>query len=171
MLKWALHIKRALVKALDFAVALVMGLLVLDVLWQVFTRYVLRSQSPWTSELATVLLIWVSLLGASVAFAHQGHLGVDYFVGKLPGKLKKSADILALAIVALFAVVVMIYGGCVFIARTDTASPSLGVNYRYIYLAVPISGSFILLFTVEMLAKKLGWAHGTRTSDKSGSSS
>lgn len=171
MLKSILRIKAALVKSLDFAVMLVMAVLVLDVLWQVFTRYVLRSQSPWTSELATVLLVWVSLLGASVAFAHQGHLGVDYFVGKLPGRLKKLTEILVLMIVGLFTVVVLIYGGCIFIAHTDRVSPSLGINYRYLYFVLPISGSFILLFTVEMLAEKLGWVSPAKTANEADSPS
>lgn len=163
MLKWILRIKTALVKSLDFAVALVMGVLVLDVLWQVFTRYVLKNQSAWTSELATVLLMWVSLLGASVAFAHKGHLGVDYFVGKLPAVMKTPMEILVLVIVGVFAGGILIYGGCVFVANTDNISPSLRINYRYIYLVLPISGFFILLFAVEMLAEKLGWVNEART--------
>ena len=45
-----------------------MGLLVLDVLWQVTSRFVIQRPSQWTDELATLLIIWVAMIGASVAF-------------------------------------------------------------------------------------------------------
>ncbi len=45
-----------------YILVLLMGLLVLDVVWQVFTRYVLNSPSIFTDELARSLLIWVSFL-------------------------------------------------------------------------------------------------------------
>ena len=37
--------------------------------------------SQWTDELATLLIIWVAMIGASVAFIRGQHLGMDYFMG------------------------------------------------------------------------------------------
>ncbi|NIX00358.1 MAG: TRAP transporter small permease subunit, partial [Phycisphaerae bacterium] len=54
-----------------------MGVLVIDVTWQVITRFVLKNPSSWTEELATYLLIWVGLLGAAVALHRGAHLGID----------------------------------------------------------------------------------------------
>ena len=60
--------KKILDRFLECLVMVSVTVLVLDVLWQVFTRFVLRDASSWTEELATFLLIWVSLLGAAVAW-------------------------------------------------------------------------------------------------------
>ena len=49
-------------RALEWALILLMGANVLNVLWQVFTRFVLRHPSSFTEELARFLLIWVGLL-------------------------------------------------------------------------------------------------------------
>ncbi len=92
--------RTGLVKLLEWAVIGVTGFLVLDVMWQNITRFIIGDPSKWTEELARMLLIWVSLMGAALAFERKGHLGVDYFVGKLNEKLKKVAELVAYLLVA-----------------------------------------------------------------------
>ena len=70
------------VRWLERLLILLMSLLVLDVLWQVTSRFVIQRPSQWTDELATLLIIWVAMIGASVAFIRGQHLGMDYFMGK-----------------------------------------------------------------------------------------
>ena len=83
MIKLIIKGKSFLVKILELMLIFSVGALVLDVVWGVFTRYVMGEQAKWTEELARFLLVWVSLLGGALAFGTKGHLGVDYFVGKL----------------------------------------------------------------------------------------
>lgn len=75
-----LRIKLLLDRTLEFIVITTAGILVVDVLWQVFARFFLKDPSSWTEELATFLLIWVTLLGSAVALGRGAHLGIDYFV-------------------------------------------------------------------------------------------
>ena len=80
-----------LVRSLEWTVMIIMAVLVIDVLLQVFTRKILQNPWGWTEELARMLLIWLSLLGAAVGFQRMSHLGVDYFVNKFPPKPKNMA--------------------------------------------------------------------------------
>ena len=57
MLKALVAARKYLVKGLEWAVILVTGFLVLDVVWGIITRFVLGSPSKWTEELARMLLI------------------------------------------------------------------------------------------------------------------
>ncbi len=84
-----------LVRLLEFLTIVIFAALVLDVLWGVVSRYVFGAQSRWTEELAIYLLVWVSLLGSTLAFRDQAHLGVDYFVGKLDQTARRLAAIIA----------------------------------------------------------------------------
>lgn len=52
-------------KGLELSLIFLMAFLVVDVLWQVLSRYILVSPSSVTDELAGYLLIWVGLLGAA----------------------------------------------------------------------------------------------------------
>ena len=68
---------RLSLRLLEGLVIALMAVLVLDVSWQVITRYLLGSPSAWTDELATILMIWVAALGASLGFIQKAHLGID----------------------------------------------------------------------------------------------
>lgn len=125
------------------------ALLVLDVLWGVASRYVLGHQSRWTEELALFLLIWVSMLGAAVVYEEKAHLGVDYFVGKLDVYAQRWASLMVDLIVMAFSLLVLVYGGWVLVVETLKAgqvSTALGIPMGYVYMAVPISGVFFVLF-------------------------
>lgn len=154
MVKLLIQMKRIFVKMLEWTVIILVAVLVLDVLWGVFSRYVLGAQSRWTEELAVMLLIWVSLLGAAVAFAAKAHLGVDYFVGKLDPAAQKLMEGVVYVIVFFFAAYALIYGGGVLVSKTlasGQVSPAMGLKVGHMYLAVPISGVFICLFALEQM--------------------
>jgi len=152
-------LRNLLIRSLEITVMIVVAVLVLDVVWQVATRFILKDPSRWTDELATMLLIWVSLLGASVGFIRKAHLGVDYFVGKLRGKLKIFVEFLVYLLIIAFAVLILIYGGYMIVSKTletGQPSPALQIEMGYVYLALPISGIFIAIFSLEAAIQTLG---------------
>jgi TRAP-type C4-dicarboxylate transport system permease small subunit len=157
-MKFLIVLKKVLDRSLETLVIVVMAVLVLDVLWQVFTRLILKDPSTWTEELATFMLIWVSLLGAAVALGRGAHLGIDYFVGKLPAKVRLGTEVIVFLSVSLFSLLVMVLGGIDLVASNlelGQESPALRIKMGYVYLAVPISGFFLTLYGVIGLVERL----------------
>ncbi len=151
-------IKKILDHSLELLVIVVVSVLVVDVLWQVFTRFILKNPSTWTEELAVFMLIWVSLLGAAVALGRGSHLGIDYFVGKLSPRKRLYTEIFAFLCVSAFSLTVMVIGGIELVSNTlklEQVSPALGVRIGYVYLAVPMSGFFLVLYSVIGLVERL----------------
>ena len=147
-------IRNFLVKFLELFLIAAFAVLTIDVLWGVFSRYVLGSQSVWTEELAINLLIWVSLLGASLTYEEKGHLGVDYFVGKLHPDAQKAGAVFVELVVLFFAGFGLLYGGWRLVSETLAAgqiTPALGWQKGYLYTAAPISGLFFIIFSIEHL--------------------
>ncbi|HRD18591.1 MAG TPA: TRAP transporter small permease subunit, partial [Candidatus Marinimicrobia bacterium] len=72
-----LKIRKILDNILKWVVVVLMAISVFNVLWQVFTRFILRNPSSYTEELARYLLIWVGLLGAAYAAGNKMHLAID----------------------------------------------------------------------------------------------
>jgi TRAP-type C4-dicarboxylate transport system permease small subunit len=141
-------------RVLSWIVIVAMGALVLDVLWGVVSRYVLQAQARWTDELATTLLIWISMLGAALVYGEGGHLGLDYIVQKLDPAAQRVTQLVVHVLVFAFAVGVMIYGGWVMAERTLASGqllPALGWPKGYTYFAVPVSGIFICFYAFEGL--------------------
>lgn len=148
------RIRGWLVKGLEVFLILAFAALVLDVLWGVFTRYVVGHQAAWTEEAAIYLLIWVSLLGAALTYEEHGHLGVDYVVERLDPAARRLAAICVEAVVLLFALVVLVGGGWTLVFETlakGQLSPTLGAKVGYLYAAAPVSGVFFALFACEHL--------------------
>jgi TRAP-type C4-dicarboxylate transport system permease small subunit len=159
MLNILVQIRECLVKLLEWILILLVAGLVLDVLWQVFSRFVLNDPSSWTDELATLLIIWVAMIGASVAFIRNNHLGVDYFVGKLKPRPRLISEILVQVLICLFAVVVLLLGGAKLVMLTlltEQVSPALLVKMGHVYMALPLSGLVIALTSIETAVEKIG---------------
>jgi TRAP-type C4-dicarboxylate transport system permease small subunit len=153
-MKNLLALKRALEKALKGFVISIMAALVLVVLWQVLSRYALNAPSSWSEELAKILLVWGSLLGASLAYAEKSHLGVDYFVGKLGSGTRRQVEKCVHALVAVGSVYMFIIGGLQIVFNAfayGQTTPALKLCWGYIYLALPVSGVFFTIFSVEFL--------------------
>jgi TRAP-type C4-dicarboxylate transport system permease small subunit len=145
------RVKHILDKALELLTMIAVGVLVIDVVWQIFTRFVMNDPSSWTEEFSTFLLMWVGLLGAAVAVNRSAHLGVDFIVLKFPPRLRITIELVVYLLVGSFAVAVMVTGGIMLVQTTlatNQTSPALNWKMGYVYLCLPISGFFIAFYSV-----------------------
>jgi TRAP-type C4-dicarboxylate transport system permease small subunit len=159
----------ALGRLLAALLAAAFALLVLVVLWGVVSRglgsarawadaslglglpFLPTGQSPWTEESARLLLVWLGFLGAALAFGRGGHLGVDYFVGKLAPEARPLAASVSWLCTLAFACWVLLAGGVALVSRTAESGqllPALGFAKGWVYLAVPVAGAFTLAFSI-----------------------
>lgn len=151
-------LRNAAVRLLEWFLIFAFAFLVIDVLWGVFTRFVVGRQAAWTEEAAIYLLIWVSMLGAALTYEDKGHLGVDYLVGKLHPAGRYVGELVVQLVVLAFSVGVLVYGGWVLVMETleqGQLSPTLNLKVGYLYMAVPLSGLFFSLFSLEELLRLL----------------
>lgn len=147
-------LRDAIDRLLGGAICLLMGAMVLNVLWQVFTRFVLRHPSSFTEELARYMMIWVGLLGSAYASGKKAHLALDLLTARLQGGRKRASEFIIHAIVLLFALAVMVGGGgrLVWIQLSlGQQSAALQWKLGYVYLAVPLAGGLIAFYSVAAL--------------------
>lgn len=150
-------LRKGVVKLLELLVIVLVAVLTLVVLWGVFTRYMTKlipaigGQAAYTEELARLLLIWVSTFGAALAFERKAHLGVDFFVGKLhPEAARLMAVIVEILIIVLALVVFVVGGWELAIGQMGQKLATMNFMSRgIVYLALPVSGLLIILFSVE----------------------
>lgn len=145
------RVKAAVDTALGWALAAIMGAAVLNVLWQVFTRFVLANPSSFTDELARYLLVWVGLLGAAYAGGKRLHLAIDLLPTKLAGKAKHALGVFIEMCVFVFALFVMVIGGIRLVSLTlllGQTSAALQIPLGYVYLVLPLSGILLMFYAV-----------------------
>ena len=135
-------------------VSILMGFMVLDVSWQVFTRFVLRRPSPFSEEVAGFFLIWVSILGAAYAFYKKAHLGIDILTSKTKGLKRQALEVIVNLIILCFALFIMVVGGLKLVILTfelNQISPAVGIPMGYVYSVIPVSGILIVLYSIGFI--------------------
>ncbi|MFB0516549.1 MAG: TRAP transporter small permease [Candidatus Neomarinimicrobiota bacterium] len=141
-------------RTLGIVLVILMSANVLDVTWQVCTRFILRDPSSFTEELAGFLLIWIGLLGASYAFYTRAHLGIDVLTARLVGVKKRVVEIGISLVVLLFALFILVIGGLRLVNLTFTLnqiSPAMGIPMGYVYLVLPITGILMMFFSITFI--------------------
>lgn len=122
---------------------------------QVFFRYVINQSLFWSEELARFLLVWLTFLGASVAYHRRAHPGIDILHAGMPPPIRK---LFTLAVhgasISLF--VVMIYYGCQFayFVRMQI-SPALNLPKWTVMSIIPVSGTILLFHGMTFLLGEL----------------
>lgn len=140
----------------DIISTLALAVIIVLTVMNVFFRFVLNSPIAWAEEISVGLFIWLVFVGMSSAMKRENHIGVDYFVNKMPRPLKITAIIIrALAIYsALF--YVLIYLGSTLTAQAQSkVTPILAISYQYIDIAVPIGGVLTAIHFTRLLIRSL----------------
>ena len=128
-----------------------MVLLVICVVWQVFSRYVLNSPSTMTDEIARFSMIWVGLLGAAYTVGLQKHLSIDLLTLNLTGIKRRISNIVINLCICGFSAGVMIWDGYTLLAKvyeSSQVSPAMQIPMAYIYVVLPLSGIIMVYYSL-----------------------
>jgi TRAP-type C4-dicarboxylate transport system permease small subunit len=145
-------------KILEWVLVFFMSVLVIDVLWQVTSRYVMNSPSNFTDELAGYLLIWVGVLGTAYVAGKREHLAIDLLIQRSSPARKFKLEMIISILVILFSIAVFIIGGT-WLSYTrfylDVKSSALGMPLGIVYLVLPISGILIAYFDIDNIMNQM----------------
>ncbi len=145
-------------RLLEIMLMAIFAVLVFDVLFQVFSRYILNTSFSWTEELARFSLIWLSILGAAYLNAKREHLSMDFLYRKLSASSRIRMSILIEVFIFLFALLVMVIGGMNLVYTTlhlGQLSGTLRIPLGYVYAIFPLCGVLIMCFSVFHIVKIL----------------
>ena len=138
-------------RILEVSLVILMSVLVVDVLWQVTSRYILSSPSSFTDELAGFLLIWVGVLGAAYVAGRKEHLAIDILIQRSSPARQRMLLYIIYSLIFFFALSVMVTGGVVLMYTRfalQVKSAALELPLGYVYSVLPISGLIIMYYEV-----------------------
>ena len=163
-------LRRRLDRILESILVILMSGMVLNVLWQITTRYLLGDPSSVTEEIARFGLIWLGMLGASYGFGRKVHLSVglvDEFLGSRIEEdhpLRIGLEIVSLGCVGIFAALILVVGGFNLVSlslEVNQVSAALGIPLGAVYSVLPISGAIVLFYSglqaIELSGRRRAW--------------
>lgn len=119
----------------------------------VICRFVLNSPISWAEEITLGCFIWLVFIGISSAMKRDGHIGVDYFIQKMPKAIRNVCTIIGAAAIYFVLIYIFIFWGFELASQAGSkVTPVLGISYTYIDLAVPIGGFLTAIhFTFKLI--------------------
>ena len=140
--------------------ALGLAAMALILCWQVFARYVLQASPGWSEQAALVLTVWFVFLGAA-AGVHEGfHIRIEEGVEHMPPGLARLARACAHLAVALFGLILVVWGVELVLRTWGNAVPTLPLSRGMVYLVIPLSGAMICVFSIhKLLSLRAGGDH------------
>lgn len=150
------HFRQKIDQVISWMLIVLMGLMVVNVSWQVASRYLLNNPSSFTDELARYMLIWIGMLGAAYVAGKNEHLAIDYFQGKLSSENRVSIQIVIRLLILAFALLTMVIGGANLVYITfilDQTSAALRIPLAYVYGIIPLSGLLVIFYQILDIRK------------------
>ena len=75
-------IRNSIEKIIEWVLISLLGIMVINVLWQVFSRFFTSNPSSFTDELARYLMIWLGILGAAYVWQVKMNMLPSTFLQK-----------------------------------------------------------------------------------------
>ena len=145
-----LRAARAIEAVLLWACGVVFVTMTCVTLLGVFFRYVIGDALSWTEEMTRFLLIFIGLFGAALALYRDEHVGFTMIVVRLPKPVASVLSVLSSLVILCFAAV-MIWHGFRLAFTSGTWAQILPIPMIIPLMIVPLSGCFIVLFTIIKL--------------------
>lgn len=116
--------------------------------WLVYGRYVLNDTPTWVEQVALLMVVTITFLGAAVGVHQKTHLNVDLFSVLLPPRGKIALSVLIDLLMGFFGGLMTWQAyGLVMFAWTKSI-PLLGIPDGLRYIPMMLSGALILIFSL-----------------------
>eukprot|EP01037_Dinobryon_pediforme_P005462 gene5462-5518_t len=122
----------------------------------VFSRFVLHSPVTWSDELASILFLWLAMLGAVIALQRGEHMRLTAIVGGMSRPWQYRAEALAVCVPAVFLIVLLPWAQEYAADEWYIETPALGWSNVVRAAAIPV-GCLLMLLTCAIRLARLGW--------------
>jgi TRAP-type C4-dicarboxylate transport system permease small subunit len=142
-------------------VVLLMLIAMVDMLVGVFLRYVVTRVSAmfdlpsirffWVEEVGEYSLAWLTFIGAALGIRRGVHFSVQMITDRLPTGARRVVFVGHHVVLAGFGALLAYYGWQVAELNSQSFSPALDLNLRWLYLSSVAGGGLIMVYSVAGL--------------------
>ena len=146
-------------------VTLLMLVAMADMLLGVFLRYVMTKLSAtfdlpsirffWVEEIGEFCLAWMSFIGAAIGVRRGIHFSVHMVIDRFPERIRLAVFTVHYLLIAAFGALVAVFGWQVAELNSQSFSPALDLNLRWLYLSSMVGG--VLTVVYSFAAIRDGW--------------
>jgi len=138
----------------ELPAAMLVAVEILVLLLGVISRYVFNRPLTWSDELASILFLWLAMLGAVIALRRTEHMRLAFVVGLAPPRWRRFLETFGMMVVAVF------LAGLIGPARDYVQvqwfiiTPALEIHDGYRVAAIGVGAALMLLIALARLIER-----------------
>jgi len=153
------HLDKALLRLIELAVAALIAVETVVLLAGVIARYAFRSPLIWSDDLASLLFMWLIMLGAVLALKRGAHMRLTVLLNANLPRLKPWLDVTATVVGAAF-IIALIHPAYEYtLDEALIITPGLGISNAWRAAALPAGVLLMLIVLATGAAERLSPAH------------
>ncbi len=132
-----------------------------DMLAGVFLRYVMTKVSAtfglpsirffWVEEIGEWALAWLTFIGAAIGIRRGIHFSVQIVTDRFSPGLQRAVFTAHYLLIAAFGAALAYFGWQVAELNSQSFSPALDLNIRWLYLSSVVGGILIVIYSVATI--------------------
>ncbi|OZI24013.1 ABC transporter permease [Bordetella genomosp. 9] len=123
----------------------------------VVARYVFHTPLVWSDELASILFLWLAMLGAVVAFRRGEHMRMTALVSRAPPAARAFLDVVAMAGALAFLLMIAMPGYEYAVEEQYVTTPALEISNIWRAAALPVGTALMIAIGLLRLAARARW--------------
>ena len=155
--RWLVATERAIGSTVEVITALLVLVEIFVLLAGVTSRYIFRAPITWTDEFASLLFLWLAMLGAVVALRRGEHMRMTALVAKANPSKRAFLDTFALVAALAFLLLVVPFAFEFAHEEVIVTTPALGISSAWRASALPTGITLMLVLGLLRLATTASW--------------
>ena len=152
------HIDRILGNSVAMVAAVLVMSEIIVLLSGVVSRYVFHKPIVWSDELASLLFIWLAMLGSAVAYHKAEHMRMTVVVSKAAPPMKAYLEAISLLTSLIFLILLLIPAIDFAYEERLITTPALEISNAWRASALPVGLAMMLVFGIARLNEHMRWS-------------
>ena len=149
---WPATLQRVLARCVEVPVALLVAAEIVVLFAGVFARFVLHQPLVWSDELASILFLWLAMLGAVLAFHRGEHMRMTALVHALAPPRRAFLELVAVAASLAFLLLIAWPSFEYAYDEASITTPALQIPNAWRATALPVGIGLMVVFALLRLA-------------------
>jgi tripartite ATP-independent transporter DctM subunit len=146
--------EQAIHRLVEAGAAALVAVEIVILLAGVVSRFAFHRPIVWTDELASIVFLWLAMLGSVIALARGQHMRLTTIASRMPPAWRMRAEVLAIGVAALF--LIFILPSAVDYAQDQSfiETPALGWSGLIRAAALPVGCALMFLICATQLLRR-----------------
>ena len=147
---------RALALLTEVPAAVLVAVEIVVLFAGVVSRYVFHAPLTWSDELASILFLWLAMLGAVIALRRGEHMRLTAIVTRVPARWRALLETVAALVVMAFVMLVLLPANQYVVEEWAILTPAMEIHNSFRAAAIEVGAVLMAVIALARLVERVG---------------